>query len=251
MRGQRGQHGQLVDEAGHFVRRDLHASTAPWRTTDAAIGSAVGARPLIDVDIRAHSAQHVDDRGSRRIQADAFDGHLEPAAPLRPPSRRPRRKCRRAPAARRHARADPRDGDGQPVAADVDTERFEAAFRMVTCLQCLGDARFAIRVQSGEQDRALDLSAWHLGLEVDGAQRGGALDRQRRTAVLLDAMRAPMRSSGTMMRRIGCGSATRRRRSRETNGWAARIPPASASSSPNSRRRACRPGREIRVARGR
>ena len=56
-------------------------------------------------------------------------------------------------------------------------------------------------MQTGEQDRALDLSARHLGIEADAVQRP-AVNGQRRMAVRgLDA--APMRASGSMTRRIG------------------------------------------------
>ena len=65
--------GQLVDEAGHFLRRDVDRTGASPSTTIVPRGSPASVRGRLDVDPRAEAAQHVEQRRARRIQADILD----------------------------------------------------------------------------------------------------------------------------------------------------------------------------------
>ncbi len=71
--GERGDGGQLVDQAGHFFRRDGNRLGAIAFDHDRPARLAVLVRGRLDVDPRAEAAQHAEERGARRVEADAFD----------------------------------------------------------------------------------------------------------------------------------------------------------------------------------
>ena len=143
--------------------------------------------------------------GARRVQADVLDRRPpSPGGPPPPPSRTRPTRCR--PGTHELAAA-------QPLAA-LDATRCEPTFDTARRTPAArapydpgsGAARGrgdAVGVQAGQQHGALDLGARHFGLEVDrppGATAPSIVSGGRPSS---DVMRAPMRSSGTMMRRIG------------------------------------------------
>ena len=77
MRGHRSQHGQLVDDAGHFVRRDhgrthtpvFHGQVAGW-LADARSGGRTAVR--LDGDRGPHPPYDVDDARPCGVQADTL-----------------------------------------------------------------------------------------------------------------------------------------------------------------------------------
>ena len=78
-------------------------SGRPPRTTRSPTGSGpASASPAIDLDVRAHLAQHVDDRQARGVEADvaAARARRPDGAPPRP-ARPPPTRCRRAPSSDR------------------------------------------------------------------------------------------------------------------------------------------------------
>ena len=74
------------------------------------------------------------------------------------------------------------DRDRETVDLDREAERGERPFRVVARLGRLGDGGRAVRVEPGEDDRALDLGARHLRYIGDRAERR-AVDRERRVAI--------------------------------------------------------------------
>ena len=151
---------------------------------DAAHRLSIGGRAL-DNDVRAHSPQHIDDRRPRRIQSDVADSHFGG------------RKRRRSHHPERRGRDITRDvqiggmrvlssvnRDGQPGAVHIDAEQLQPLLGVVARLHRFGDAGFAVRMESGQEHRALDLCAWHIGLKRDRTEGRSALDGQRRPPVV-------------------------------------------------------------------
>ena len=170
------------------------------------IGSPASLVLDVDVDRAPGAAKDVEHGRARRVQADALDVDVaRRACRPRAPPRTPRPRCRpgpssvarRAAAARRRRR--PRSRRGRPSTPNA----VERALRMIACRR---RARRRVvrpsRCRPGEQHGALHLGARDLGLV--GRCRAGAppsiVSGGRPSS---DSMRAPIRVSGSMTRRIG------------------------------------------------
>ena len=73
MGSERGDGGQLVDQAGHFFRRDGNRLGAIAFDHDRPARLAALVRGRLDEDPRAEAAQHVEERGPCRVETDGFD----------------------------------------------------------------------------------------------------------------------------------------------------------------------------------
>ncbi len=197
--------------------------------------------------LRAGAAQDVEQRGPRRVQADALDLDVGrracPAAAATqnaadetsPGHRRASRAAQALAAARPRSRrrrrvARARRTRGAPARCDR-ASRAGSTHR-----------RRALGLQAGEQDGALHLRARHLRCVGDAVQ-AAAVDRQRRPAVDRRRCARPCAVSGSMTRRIG----RRRQRGvaaddRAGTGGRPGCPPAAASSCRSCRRRAVAAG---------
>ena len=182
MRRQRRERRQLVDDARHFVaarsRRGRRRAGAGRVIVPS--GSPAALAVLRRRRRRRPTRRRTSrDRRARRVQADVLDLDLRARErPRPPPARTPPTRCR--PARDRSGRAAagrPRRSTPCRVRSTSDAERGERPLRMVARGRRLDDARRAVGVEAGEQHRALDLGARHVGLDSRSACRCRALRR--------------------------------------------------------------------------
>ena len=141
-RGEHGEQGDLVDEAGDLAGADLRAREAPpAATTRSATGSPKLVSPASSRDRRAHPLEHLKKAGAGRIDAHARDRRARrpPPAPRRRPGTRPR-TGRRAPGGRT-ARAGRRAGTRSSRPARPPRSRRRGA-----CARC---GRASVRAAPG------------------------------------------------------------------------------------------------------
>ena len=135
----------------------------------------------------------------------------------------PPRRCRPAPGASAPAAVARRSPRLRRPRDRPRAERRQGALRMIPCRYRFVHRRGAVCVQSGQEDGALDLGARHVRRVVDRGQCSCAVNRDGGRPSW-PSTTAPIRSSGTMMRRIGRRLSEASPVSVVLNGWAARIP---------------------------
>ena len=153
VRGQRGEHRQLVDDAGHFVRHDLGATADPHDgRAIVPIGSpacACAITVLISAPIR-----------SRMSMMPVRDG-LSPTCSMVTSEPGKRRRGDHPERGRRDVAGHVERAADQPLAAahrdrrsgapDLRAERLERPLRVVACRHRLDDPRHPVSMQSGEE----------------------------------------------------------------------------------------------------
>jgi hypothetical protein len=172
VRRERRDRRQFVDEARHFLGRDLERPGAVMLDGDRPARLAGLRGGHLDLHAGAEPAQDIQERRPRRIQPDIVDADLR--AGQRRGGHEPERRGREVAGDAQRLRAEAlAAGDRDREAVDVDraAEGAQRALRMVARRRGLDDRRRARRVQAGEQDGALHLRARRLGAMLDGVQR--------------------------------------------------------------------------------
>ena len=186
--------------AGRRSRSTSTCTRAPKRRRTPRSAVRVGFRPTSSISMREPG------RAAAATSQKAADEKSPGTTSVRP--------CRRWPPVTETVR---------PSTRDVAAERRQRPLRVVARRGRLGDAGRAVGVQAGEQHGALDLGARH--------RRAGARWRAARVPWIVSggwpsvaSMRAPIRSSGSITRRIGRRDSDASPISVAVNGWPARTP---------------------------
>ena len=224
---------QLVDEIRHLVGSDLGRDELARLHLHRRDRLAAGAAPVEDRDASAHPLEHVEQPRAAWVDAEIVD--REVAARDERSRNQQRRRGREVP--RNDDLLEPQrtrglDRHRRRGAAHAHARRLEHALRVVAGRDPLDDRRPSLRVEAGEEDRGLHLRARHLGLDLDPAQRAGAVGR--RAARGRRSSRPPRPCGGADRRRApsAAGSATRRPMSVNSPSCPARTPVSSRISVP-------------------
>ena len=174
--------GSSSMSAGYVGGSDRHGAGAVVLDDDRPARLAgVGGRDL-HRDARAEAAQHVDERGARRVEADVFD--FDPGAGNGGCGDHPERRRREIAGHRQRLSLQalsPGDRYGRAVDRDRTPESCNRSLGVVAGRRRLADAGRALGVQTGQQHRAFHLRARRLGFVCNGVQ-SRAVDGQRRHA---------------------------------------------------------------------
>ncbi len=123
VRGEGGNRRQLVDQARDLAWRDLDDAGSIAFHDDCSAWLACGGADFADLDARAETAQHVNETGARRVQADIVD--LDPGAGKRGRGDHPECRGRKITRHGQRLRGGPltaSHGDPGAIGHDGDTE---------------------------------------------------------------------------------------------------------------------------------
>ena len=209
-RGQREDHRQLVDQAGHPCCRDVDPLQAA-RVADAQVGDllAAGFPRLADFEVGAHGLEHAEDAVAGGVDAHVVQhqvgtGHQR----SRDQEERRRGDIGRHP---QRGAAQARTALHRPVAGQGHAERGQHVLGVVAAEQRLPHRGHAVRVEAGQQQAGFHLRAGHRRFVADALQPVAAVDPERWRAAFgcLD-LRAhlPQRNSNALHWAAGQGIVT-------------------------------------------